>query len=69
MFKVFFGLVFGEFVFFFEIVVKVTIFTEFSNNVHVVGSLINIMEFDDVLVVDHFHDIDLGLNIFEVVGV
>ena len=69
LFEVLFGLVFGEFMFFFKVVVEIPIFAEFSNNIHVIGGLVDVVEFNDVVVVDHFHDINLGLNIFEVVGI
>ena len=54
---------------FLKVVIEVAIFTEFCDNVHVIGCLVDVMEFNDVLVVNHFHDIYLRLNIFEVVGI
>lgn len=48
---------------------QITILAELSNNVHVISSLVDIVEPDDVLVVDLLHDIYLGLDVFDVVGI
>ncbi len=45
---------------------KIFISTKFSDNIHVVSGLINVMKLDYVLMVDHLHDIYFGLDIFEI---
>ena len=69
LFEKTFGLFLLNFAFLLQKVVKVTIFAEFGNDVHVVGGLVDIKEFDDVSVVYLFHDFYFRLNIFDVVAV
>lgn len=54
---------------FLQEVVEITILTKLSDDVHVVGSLVDIVKFDDVEMVDFLHDLDLGLDVFHVVAV
>jgi len=49
--------------------IEIAIFTKLSNNVHIIGSLIDIMKFDNIIMIDHFHDINLGLDILQVVSI
>lgn len=63
------GLDFRKFSFFHEEMIEIPILTKLCNNVHIIGSLIDIMEFDNIIMMDHFHDVYLGLDIFQVVGI
>lgn len=49
--------------------VEVAIFAELSDDVHVVGGLVDVVQFHNVLMAHHFHDVDLRLDVLEVVGV
>jgi hypothetical protein len=69
LFKVFFRLLFIDFLFFLKERIKVTIFTQFSNDVHIVGGLVDIKEFNNVGMINFFHDLDFGLDVFDVVRV
>ena len=55
----------GEFTTFFEKVIEVIV-AEFSHDVHIVISLKHIVQFYDVGMTHFFHNIDLGMQIFEV---
>lgn len=48
---------------------EVAILAELGDDVHIVGGLVDIMEADDVVVADLLHDVDLGLDVFDVVGI
>ena len=67
--EVLFSLILRNGFFSFKKMVKILVSTKFSDNIHVVSSLINIMKLDYVLVIDHFHDIYFGLDILEIVRV
>lgn len=43
--------------------------TQLCDNVHIVGGLVDVIQLDNVLVTDFFHDVDLGLDVLHVVGV
>lgn len=48
---------------------EIAIVAELSDYVHVIGSLVDIVESYDVVVADLLHDVDLGLDVFDVVGI
>ena len=49
--------------------VEISIFTELSNDVHVVGGLVDVIKLDDIGVVHFLHDFDFGLDVLDVVAV
>ena len=69
IFEVSTGLGFGDASTYSEIVKKVASITELSDDIHVIGGLIDVEESDDVLMVDLFHDLDFGLDVLQVVGI
>ena len=48
---------------------QISILAKLGNDVHVVGSLVDIVQFDDVLMADLLHYVDLGLDVLDVVGI
>jgi hypothetical protein len=48
---------------------EIPILAELSDDIHVVGCLVYVVEFDDVFMAYFFHDIYFGLNVLDIVGV
>lgn len=63
------GLQLGQLATLHEEVVEITVLAELSDDIHVVGGLVDIVQLDNVVVTDHLHDVDFGLDVLEVVGV
>jgi hypothetical protein len=69
IFEIFNRLSFTDSFLLLEISVKISLITEFSNDVHIVSSLINVIEFNYILMRDHLHDVNLRLYVFKIIGV
>lgn len=61
------GFLLRHFSFRFQVPIKIVI-AYFSHNVHVVSSLKNIVQFNDVSMANFLHNFDLAMQIFEVEG-
>ena len=57
--KIFLGLAFGNFLTLAQLHKQISTITVLCNDVHVISGLVNIVEPDNVVVADLFHDIDL----------
>lgn len=49
--------------------IEISILAYFGDDVHVVGSLVDIIKIDNIGVIDFLHDFDLGLNVFKIVAI
>jgi len=49
--------------------IQIAILAELGDDVHVISRLVNIVELYDILMANHLHDVDFGLNIFEIVSI
>ena len=67
--KILLGLIFGDPPSPLQQPMQIAILAELSNDIHIVSSLVDIVEPNDVLVADLLHYVDLRLNVFDVVGI
>ena len=65
MLQEFDGLFFRHFTLRLEVAVEIVI-AQLCDNVHIIGGLEDIMQFDDVLMTDLLHDFDFTMKIFEI---
>lgn len=69
LFEIIFSLFLLDFTFFLQKAIKITIFAKFSDDVHIVSSLIDVVEFYNVWMIDFFHNFNFWLNVFNIVAV
>lgn len=65
--QVLFSLNLRNFSFFVEKFEKITILAKFSDNIHIISGLVDIIETNNVLVRYFFHNLDLRLNVLDIV--
>lgn len=67
--EVLLGLALGQLLLLLEVVIEVALLAKLGDDVHVVGGLVDVVQFDYVFVGDLLHDVDFRLDVLQVVGI